>query len=94
MQLLVIAKGKRVNYDENQMIEVVNVTETIFCGLCRLTTEYDGCNHFRDGHIRCFKLKREPSGVINGQAPSFLGILDTGLIALSLGYRTLLCPSA
>ena len=26
MQLLVIAKGERVNCDENQMIEVVNVT--------------------------------------------------------------------
>ena len=38
MQLLVIAKGKRVNCDENQGIEVVNVTETICCGLCRLTT--------------------------------------------------------
>ena len=57
MQLLVIAKGKRVNCDEKQMIEVVNVTETICCGLCRLTTTI--AIIFEMGTSAALKLKRD-----------------------------------
>ena len=39
-----------------------------------LQVDYDDCNYFRDENVRCLKLKKGPSGVINKQAPNSFDI--------------------
>ena len=89
MQLLVIAKGERVNCDENQMIEVVNVTG-MRC--YRLTTTI--AINIRDENVRCLKLKKGPSGVINKQAPSSFDIDNCLTDCIITRLLTLTLPSA